>query len=148
MGMFQTNAIQYGRDGLGDGESAELSAFVHWYYWALHIPIVFVGVPTSVGLSFSAEFIIVIFVLLFMLVIIGVFVITFVFHCAHRTFCGIATVQHITKNPVKLVCRVTQSALQHPASPGHRGFFTRLNNTKWSKGGPADDEEVDSVAKF
>ena len=76
------------------------------------------------------------------------FVVTLVVHSVCRATGKIVTEQCIAKNPVTLVCRVTQYTLQSPASPGHCGFFTRLNNTRQSKGGPADDEEVDSVAKF
>ena len=46
IGVFETNALQYGRDVLGDVNSPELSAFIHWYYWATRLPTFLVGITT------------------------------------------------------------------------------------------------------
>lgn len=82
------------------------------------------------------------------LILLIVLTVSCVLHCVHRKRHDVTAQQRITKNPVTLVHRVTQYALQSPTSPGHRGFLARLNNARQSKGGPADDEDVDNVTKF
>ena len=37
IGIFDANAIQFGTDQLLEAPSAQLSAFVHWYFWCAHI---------------------------------------------------------------------------------------------------------------
>ena len=126
-------------------------AFVaHWYYWALRIPIFLVGVPISGSLLFNEEESLILSNIILMPIIMFMFLVVFgvtsVIHCLHRASGKIIKVHRITENPVTLVSRVTRYALQHPA--GHGGLLARLNNFRRSKGGPADDEEIDSVAKF
>ena len=36
IGMFEANAIQFGMDQLLEAPSAQLSAFIHWYFWSTH----------------------------------------------------------------------------------------------------------------
>ena len=59
IGVFEANAIQFGMDQLLEASSSQLSAFVHWYFWATNVgqPLVFVAaviVTMSIGLIFSA----------------------------------------------------------------------------------------------
>ena len=37
LGVFEANAIQFGMDQLLEASSAQLSAFIHWYFWATHL---------------------------------------------------------------------------------------------------------------
>ena len=37
LGMFEANAIQFGMDQLLEASSSQLSTFIHWYFWALHV---------------------------------------------------------------------------------------------------------------
>ena len=37
VGIFEANAIQFGMDQLLEASSAQLSSFVHWYFWAIHL---------------------------------------------------------------------------------------------------------------
>ena len=152
VGTFQTNAIQFGSAALRNIKSPELGAFVHWYYWVLYLPTFLTGAPPLFYLLFADEFALTVTFLVLcpaiLYAFLMLFMVTLIIHCARCTTGQIVTEQRITKNLVTLACRVTQYTLQRPASPGHRGFFARLSNTRQSKGGPADDEEVDSVVKF
>ena len=36
-GMYEANAIQFGMDQMLEASSEQLSSFIHWYYWSLHV---------------------------------------------------------------------------------------------------------------
>ena len=36
-GLFESNAIQFGMDQMLEASSEELSSFIHWYYWSVHL---------------------------------------------------------------------------------------------------------------
>ena len=36
-GMYESNAIQFGMDQMLEASSEQLSSFIHWYYWSLHV---------------------------------------------------------------------------------------------------------------
>ena len=36
-GMYEANAIQFGMDQMLEASSEQLSSFIHWYYWSLHL---------------------------------------------------------------------------------------------------------------
>ena len=42
LGIFESNAIQFGMDQMLEASSEQLSSFVHWYFWCAHV------VPRSV----------------------------------------------------------------------------------------------------
>ena len=35
--MFEANVIQFGMDQMLEASSAQLSAFIHWYYWSIQL---------------------------------------------------------------------------------------------------------------
>ena len=37
IGIFEANAIQFGLDQLLEAPSTQLSAFIHWYFWSVHL---------------------------------------------------------------------------------------------------------------
>ena len=37
LGMFESNAIQFGMDQMLEASSEKLSSFIHWYFWCAHI---------------------------------------------------------------------------------------------------------------
>ena len=36
-GMYEANAIQFGMDQMLEASSEQLSSFIYWYYWSLHV---------------------------------------------------------------------------------------------------------------
>ena len=36
-GMFESTVIQFGTDQMIEASSAQLSTFIHWYYWSLYV---------------------------------------------------------------------------------------------------------------
>ena len=41
VGMFESNAIQFGMDQMLEASSHQLSTFIHWYYWSMPSVILF-----------------------------------------------------------------------------------------------------------
>ena len=37
LGMYEANAIQFGMDQMIEASSEQLSSFIHWYFWCVHI---------------------------------------------------------------------------------------------------------------
>ena len=37
IGSFEANALQFGMDQLLEVSSTQLSAFIHWYFWVMHL---------------------------------------------------------------------------------------------------------------
>ena len=37
IGIFEANAVQFGMDQLMEASSTQLSSFIHWYYWSMHL---------------------------------------------------------------------------------------------------------------
>ena len=35
--MFESTVIQFGTDQMIEASSAQLSTFIHWYYWSLYV---------------------------------------------------------------------------------------------------------------
>ena len=85
VGIFQANAIQVGRAALRDVKSPELSAFVHWYYWALYLPTFLTGAPPLFYLLFPDEGGLTLSLLAlfptFMFTFLMLFVVTLLSHC-------------------------------------------------------------------
>ena len=37
LGLYESNAIQFGMGQMLEASSEELSSFIHWYYWSVHL---------------------------------------------------------------------------------------------------------------
>ena len=37
LGMFESNAFQFGMDQMLEASSEQLSSFIHWYFWCAHV---------------------------------------------------------------------------------------------------------------
>ena len=151
--MFQANAIQLGRSVLKNFDSPERGALVHWYYWATNVPAfsaALIFYPATIAFSSApALFVPEIIVALGMIALLVFLVFTCVIHCMDLHIRGWRTMLPLVAgNPFKQVFRVTRRAVQAPVSPGHYGFFARLDSTRRRNGGQTDDEEVDNVTKF
>ena len=150
--IFQTNAIQLGSSVLGDFNSPERGALVHWYYWATNVPafcFALILYPTFITSSSTALSVLSIMAGLAVIVLLIFLLVTCVVHCVYLKIGGWSRVLPLVRgNPFKQVFRVTRYAIQTPARPGHYGFFARLSNTRRCNGGQVNDEEVDNVTKF
>ena len=54
LGMFESNAIQFGMDQMLEASSEQLSSFIHWYFWCAHIgPLVLFYIAMGTSLYFE-----------------------------------------------------------------------------------------------
>ena len=152
-GIFQANAIQLGRDNLGDINSSERSSFVHWYYWATYVPtfaaalILVAEYWTSSPLTYTLLSI----VLLLGMIVFSTFLLVVCVVCYVRSKNRSQNVRlppPVVINPVAQICRVTRLALRNAPKSGRLGFLARLDHIRQSVGGVAKDEEVDNVTSF
>ena len=161
LGVFEANAIQFGMDQLLEASSAQLSAFVHWYFWAAHLGqqlvFVIVVIVTLIGglLSpaadldpMSANTFGMIIALLWMS---SLAMTSLCFHHEKKQM-------YIAKagmNPFRLMWKVLNFAWNNKY-PINRSAFTyceenapsRLDLGKEQYGGPFTTEEVEDVKTF
>ena len=171
LGLFEANAIQFGMDQMLEASSAQLSTFIHWYYWSLNLGKLIVMYMTlgvflyyskcssTIHLS-SAE-------ALHDNITYGVFTISLLCMAAVQLTLGliglcllICTKKHLHierpgHNPLKLVYKVFKYAWNHTC-PENRSAFTyweddippRIDLGKNKYGGPFTTEEVEDAKTF
>ena len=143
---FQANAMQFGIDQMVDSSSDEVSTFVHWYYWSIHIgggTLSMILTPALTGYTLST-------------VLAGV----------DALLLGVALlswyklkkwliVEPKGKNPIKTMYDIILFAHRHK-TPLYRSALTywddrpptRLDLGKSKYGGPFTTEEVEDVKTF
>ena len=173
LGMFEANAIQFGMDQMLEASSYQLSTFIHWYFWALHVgslimfygAIAFFGFLTTCKLRIAAapphngtsrEYfppgIISYGATILASVELVCSVIAFcLFHLSAKHF----YVQRVSFNPFKIIHKVVIYAVKHKR-PVQRSAFTywedgipsRIDLGKSKYGGPFTIEEVEDAKTF
>ena len=162
-GLYESNAIQFGMDQMLEASSEELSSFIHWYYWSVHLGqlIIFYIVTIVIaylgscqvnvdeiqkaGPDFTVGWIFIFpSVIQAVLIIIGLFII-------------IKSKSHLyidsTRiNPLKNIFKVLHFAWKHKY-PINRSAFTywendipsRIDLSKHKYGGPFTNEQVEDI---
>ena len=146
LGLFESNAIQFGTDQLQFASNDKLSVFVNWYFWSMY----FIKVLLLVSFSFlllSPFGIAILGGLSFILICITLFCCC----CGCHRNLTTEPVSHV--NPVKHIFKVLNYA-RHHSQPVFRSAFTygevpsRLDLAKNRYGGPFTTEEVEDVKTF
>ena len=164
-GMYEANAIQFGMNQMLEASSEQLSSFIHWYYWSLHlgpIAIYYTIVPViayfqhcKVNFEFSVQvnkqnvkilgwMLLLPSIVQATMMIIGLFIIIKLKNCFY--------IDTTRQNPFKNVIKVLQYAKNH-TFPVCRSAFTywendipsRINLGKHKYGGPFTNEQVEDV---
>ena len=164
-GIFEANAIQFGLDQLLDTSSSQLSAFIHWYFWSIHLgqEVVFgitlvIGIPLfctklSESLSYSAQSLIVYTssIVLLLIWMSCMAVCSFFLHQAKNKM----YIAKMGLNPFKQMWKVLKFAYEHkyPLKPTAFIFCedttaSRIDYGKIQYGGPFSTEEVEDVKTF
>ena len=155
LGLFESNAIQFGTDQLQFASNDKLSVFVNWYFWSLHIINSFIPVTYVIGLAISFPLVDE-KVISIATAILGVF--SFI-SISIILFCCCGCHSHLTMepvgciNPVKHIFKVF-NYVRHHSQPVFRSAFTygevpsRLDLAKNRYGGPFTTEEVEDVKTF
>ena len=165
IGLYEANAIQFGLDQLQGASSTQLSAFIHWYFWAMHLGqqlvfcIVFVVVfviqavlKKRIESFYDLRFIVqTSATVLFLMYLSCVLMESFLLKHAKK-YIYIAKVE---TNVIKRMWKVLTFAWKHQY-PLNRSAFTycedhtpsRLDFGKEQYGGPFTTEEVEDVKTF
>ena len=160
LGMYESNAIQFGMDQMIEASSEQLSSYIHWYFWCAHIgPLLVFFVSCSIllfptGIHFKVPkhgkdyFIVLITMVCTMISFLLMLVNVLLLFCWKRFF----HIEQITRNPLKIIYKVLQYSYQHKY-PERRSAFTywendipsRINLGKEKYGGPFTYEQVEDV---
>ena len=149
LGLFESNAIQFGTDQLQFASNDKLSVFVNWYFWSLYTANILDSFGFVVWLFYDALKLFTAFAGLGVFSFISVFIILFCSCCrSHFTTEPVSRI-----NPVKHIFKVLNYARSH-SQPVFRSAFTygevpsKLDLAKNRYGGPFTTEEVEDVKTF
>ena len=165
LGMFESNAIQFGMDQMLEASSEQLSSFIHWYFWCAHIgPLVlfYIAMGTFMyfeNCRFQMDHVHKLFytiVNFFVLIISSIEIVIFIFAMVYIYW---SKQSHQNKqksrNPMKIICEVLKYSWKHKI-PEQRSALTywendipsRIDLGKNKYGGPFTYEEVENVKSF
>ena len=165
LGMFESNAIQFGMDQMLEASSEQLSSFIHWYFWCAHIgPLVLFYIAMGIFLYLEnckfkmdhvdkLSYTIINFLVL---IISSVETVTFIFAVVYIYWSkqGYQNDQK-SRNSIKIICEVLKYSWKHKI-PELRSALTywendipsRIDLGKDKYGGPFTYEEVEDVKSF
>ena len=166
LGMFESNAIQFGMDQMLEASSEQLSSFIHWYFWCAHVgPLVLFYIAMGTSLYFEncrfqmdhvkkpIHHTILSF---FVLIISSIEMVIFIFAVVY-IYWSKQTHQNNQKsrNPMKIIYEVLKYSWKHKI-PELRSALTywendipsRIDLGKDKYGGPFTYEEVENVKSF
>ena len=165
LGMFESNAIQFGMDQMLEASSEQLSSFIHWYFWCAHIgPLVLFYIAMGTSLYFKncrfqmdhvyKPFHTILYS--FVLIITSIETVIFIF-AALYIYLSKQCHQYNQKsrNPMKIIYEVLKYSWKHKI-PELRSALTywendipsRIDLGKDKYGGPFTYEEVENVKSF
>ena len=161
LGIYESNAIQFGMDQMLESSSEQLSSFIHWHFWYAYIgPLItyyaIIGTIYLLDCLFDTDDIVDIFnnLLGWILIALSCFQIMI-------AVCGILLsfmakkylrIEETYKNPLRIVIKVVVYSLKHKR-PERRSAFTywendipsRIDLGKEKYGGPFTYEQVEDV---
>ena len=161
LGMYEANAIQFGMDQMLEASSEQLSSFIHWYYWCVHVgPLITYYVLLGIlhhymtcvedGVHVIAAIKVFGFLLLFPST--GLFVLSLGSFITSLLTKKDLFIDKTQRNHLKLILQVLKYSYKHKY-PEKRSAFTywenylpsRINLGKHKYGGPFTTEEVEDV---
>ena len=165
LGMFESNAIQFGMDQMLEASSKQLSSFIHWYFWCAHIgPLVLFYIAMGIFLyfvncRFQMDHVHKLFHTItnfLMLITSSIETVIFIFAVVY-IYWSKQSHQNDQKsrNPMKIICEVLKYSWKHKI-PEQRSALTywendipsRIDLGKDKYGGPFTYEEVEDVKSF
>ena len=165
LGMFESNAIQFGMDQMLEASSEQLSSFIHWYFWCAHIgPLVIFYIALGTFLYFEncrfqmdhvykpfhTIFYFFVLIILSIETVIYIFAVVYIYWSkqSHQN-------DQKSRNSMKIIYEVLKYSWKHKI-PELRSAFTFWENDipsqidlgKEKYGGPFTYEEVENVKSF
>ena len=153
VGLFQSNAIQFGLDQLLEAPTRKLIAFIHWYYWTQNVGhlVLFYLVETFFMMlsgRIISEWLLASITLILCALSVACLA---TFWCSKSHF----YIQRVGLSPYKNIYKVLQCTWKHKV-PERRSAFTyweediprRIDLGKNKYGGPFTNEEVEDTKTF
>ena len=171
LGMYEANAIQFGMDQLMEASSEQLSSFIHWYFWSVHVAKLLVFYMTIGGFVYMNDCKIqgkdlsnlrqiknslnyYLFLIIISLSIVQILAVSFGY-----IITSWSRLHHIenqqSRNSLKIIFQVLKYSYHHKY-PERRSAFTywendipsRIDLGKEKYGGPFAYEQVEDVKTF
>ena len=165
-GIFESTVIQFGTDQMIEASSAQLSTFIHWYYWSLYVSNICANVISAVIISIFSQLCYLsvedFFDGAYIIVLIWVYIIVAILQCILsciallllylKKFKNCLNIEPVGVNPVKQIIDIIKYAYHHKY-PVRRSALTYYLNTyptridfgKVQYGGPFTNEEVEGT---
>ena len=164
-GMFESTVIQFGTDQMIEASSAQLSTFIHWYYWSLYIGsvcinVIFIGmaqyfsqckikINSIKNLHDNNEYLYVLILICSIQCILCSITLLLLYL---KKFKNYLNIEPVGINPVKQIIDVLKYAYHHKY-PVRRSALSYYQNTYPSRidfgkvqyGGPFTNEEVEDT---
>ena len=162
-GMFESTVIQFGTDQMIEASSAQLSTFIHLYYWSLYVGDFFVNIDFIViysyfshcqmtSLSFNEGVNTVSWVFIPVCVIQSFLCCIVLLLLQWKIFKNYLNIEPVGVNPLKQVIDVLKYAYHHkyPVRRSALSYYrntypSRINFGKVQYGGPFTNEEVEDT---
>jgi peptide/histidine transporter 3/4 len=163
-GMFESTALQFGFDQMIEASSSQLSSFIHWYYWGLHLGSIVIHVIMgiigycfinclieidciNIGINTAARA-----VLLSMSVIQFISCLIMFMFLYLKKFKNYLKIESTRNNPLKEIVDVLKYGCKHkyPVRRSaltfyHNSYPARLDHGKVQYGGPFTNEQVENT---
>ena len=163
LGMYEANAIQFGMDQMLEASSEQLSSFIHWYFWCVHLgPLLTFYALLGMYLYFlhckmktsylgNYSFGWLLLVISSIQILSCAFALILTKKISKKSFC----IKQTSGYSLKIIYRVLNYAYQHKF-PERRSAFTywenhtpsRIDLGKQKYGGPFTYEQVEDVKTF
>ena len=161
LGMFESNAIQFGMDQMLEASSEQLSSFIHWYFWCAHVGslvlfYIFVGIYFcfyDCKIEYVKVNTIYLWVLLMHSILLSIVYLSVVLYiyCSKKNLHNAQS----SRNSLNIICGILKYSWRHKA-PVWRSALTywennipsRIDLGKDKYGGPYTYEEVEDVKSF
>ena len=167
-GMFESIVIQFGTDQMIEASSAQLSTFIHWYYWSLYFGDFCANVISAVIISMFSQCYLSVedfFDGVYRIVLLWVYIIVTILQsflsCVAllllylKKFKNYLNIEPVGVNPVKQIIDVIKYAYHHkyPVRRSALSYYlntypSRIDLGKVQYGGPFTNEEVEILKQY
>ena len=164
-GMFESIVIQFGTDQMIEASSAQLSTFIHWYYWSLYVGEFCANVISAVIISLFSQCYLSVedfFDGVDRIVLLWMYIIVAILQCILssialllmylKKFKNYLNIEPVGVNPVKQIINVIKYAYHHkyPVRRSALSYYlntypSRIDFGKVQYGGPFTNEEVENT---
>ena len=161
-GMFESTVIQFGTDQMIEASSAQLSTFIHWYYWSLYVGDFCVNITSTLIALLLSQCYLPLRDLNYQVFLICMYIIVAILQsilsCITllllylKKFRNYLNIESVGTNPIKNIIDVIKYAYHHkyPVRRSALSYYlntypSRIDFGKVQYGGPFTNEEVEDT---